>query len=317
MRPRLARLTHPRPGQCRAASRASREVDLSEDRRCQAEGIQRLGRRQVLQQPRPGAQQAIHGDDQEHAPPLHPPSAGARSHRQKRGRTRRPARRPARTPVPRHDRGAGCQGPRRGQGKPRPPTSKSSRSARLRPQPLTRPARPASSHAGPNRARTRPSRRSATISADTTLPLVPAPARPRRRRRSRTAGSKRCSSWPSPSACALASCARSPGTMSTSTRRHSRLALCQAGRRHQDTQVQALARAAQARHRRAHRPPDPPGRRTASGRRRVAGQQPRLLPRRRDQYTRDALNWRFSKMTSAPASATGTPTKDGTPPYRS
>jgi hypothetical protein len=34
-------------------------------------------------------------------------------------------------------------------------------------------------------------------------------------------------------------------------------------------------------------------------------------------YKSDALNWRFSKMTGGPASATGTPTRADTPPSRS
>ena len=54
---------------------AGREMDLSEDRRDQAQGLQGDRRRPVLQGPRQGARQALADDDQEHAAPVHPPRA--------------------------------------------------------------------------------------------------------------------------------------------------------------------------------------------------------------------------------------------------
>ena len=62
---------------------------------------------------------------------------------------------------------------------------------------------------------------------------------------------------------------------------HPRVAVGEPDRRRQDPEVEALARAPQARRRRAPGPQEAPGGRTAGRGRRLAGQQPRLLPRGR------------------------------------
>ena len=60
-----------------------------------------------------------------------------------------------------------------------------------------------------------------------------------------------------------------------------RVAVGEPDRRRQDAEVEALARTPQARRRRAPGPQEAPGGRTAGRGRRLAGQQPRLLPRGR------------------------------------
>jgi hypothetical protein len=106
----LARLARARSAHHGHLPRPGREVDLSEDRRDEAQGLQGHRRRPVLPGDRQGAQQALADDDQEHAPPVDPPSPEVRPHRPERRRARRPARRAARAPVAGHDRGAGRQG---------------------------------------------------------------------------------------------------------------------------------------------------------------------------------------------------------------
>ena len=106
----LARLARARSAHHGHLSRPGREVDLSEDRRKEAGGVQGHRRRPVPEGRRQGAQQGIAGKDQEHACQVDPPSAEVRPHRQERRRARRPAAGPARAPVAGHDRGAGQQG---------------------------------------------------------------------------------------------------------------------------------------------------------------------------------------------------------------
>ena len=67
VRPGLARLDRARSAHHGHLSRAGREVDLSEDRRKKLGGFHGHRRRTIPQRTRQGAQQAIAGDDQEHA----------------------------------------------------------------------------------------------------------------------------------------------------------------------------------------------------------------------------------------------------------
>jgi hypothetical protein len=67
-------------------SRPGREVDLSEDRREEAGGLQGHRRRPFLQGRRQGAQQGVAGEDQGHACQIDPPCTEVRPHRQERRR---------------------------------------------------------------------------------------------------------------------------------------------------------------------------------------------------------------------------------------
>ena len=106
----LARLARARSAHHGHLSRPGREVDLPEDRRQEAGGVQGHRRGAVPQGRRQGAQQGIAGEDQEHAGQIYSPSAEVRPHRQERRRACRLATRSARAPVARHDRRAGQQG---------------------------------------------------------------------------------------------------------------------------------------------------------------------------------------------------------------
>ena len=159
----LARLARARSAHHGHLSRPGREVDLSEDRREEADGLQGHRRRPVLQGRRQGTQQVVAGEDQEHARQVDPPGAEVRPHRQERRRARRPAAGTARAPVAGHDRGAGQQG---APGRQRPADrlrqgrEGRARASTRRPTP---PPRPASWRAAPGRAWALPSPRSAPI----------------------------------------------------------------------------------------------------------------------------------------------------------
>ena len=100
--------------------------------------------------------------------------------------------------------------------------------------------------------------------------------------------------------------------------RRPRVAVGQPDRRRQDAEVQALPRPAQARRHRAHGAPEAPGRGTARRGRRLARQQPRVLPRGRAHVHQRRAQLAVQQDDAAGrASVTGTPTRDGTPPCRS
>ena len=123
----LARLTGAGPAHRGHLPGPGREVDLSGDRRDEAEGLQSHRRRPLLPGRRQGAQQGVAREDQEHAHQVDPARPEVRPHRPERRRARRPAARAAGPSVAGHERGTGRQG---AQGRERPGRRATSRWSR-------------------------------------------------------------------------------------------------------------------------------------------------------------------------------------------
>ena len=277
----LARLDRARRPHAGHLAQPGQEVDLSErSARPSSRTSQLTDADRFFKELGKIARQALADDDQEHASPVHPPSAGSRPHRQERGRADRPPSRPARPPITRHDRSPSRQGTqdgerqgnglrqgREGQQGPlwRDPRGHRDRRASLRHQ----------------AAHERADHRSEPRDQGSNVPLMSRPTRHRRgrRRQPSTRSALRPGDHARPAPWRTAPAHVGPRRPERGS--GPRLALGEQDRRHQDPQVEALAHPAEARHRRSQGTQGQARPRAPRSRRSLARQQPRVLPRER------------------------------------